>query len=857
MSVRPLAPLLFLSGAGALILEVAWFRRAAQLAGATSVAMAAVLAAVIGGMAAGAWLFGGAADRQKRPLRFYALLELGLAALALLTPHLLDVSRGGFDLLHRHLAETPAAHSVSCFLLASIMLAPPALLMGATLPAVAAAITSPSVRLGWLYSANTLGAVAGTFLAGFVLLPALGLANTMRFAAILPAVAGAIAWWMASRQGDRPIPTEQRDGDAFDRGAVMLYAASGFLGLAAEVAFARLLVLVFGSTTYAFTTMLGVFLLGIGVGGAIGSARKPKDARRALATTVGVTAVLFSAGALLVYLLPRLYLLGIASWGEHWVSGIWLRIGLAALVMLPGAIGLGMAFPLAARLTATNARGAGALYAWNTVASVVGSTLAVFWLVPALGPRATIALCGVLAAIVALWLARSRLAVVFVVLAGLGFVPPPEVAQERLLAGVYFSPASWLTDGEIDERTWVQGVDLSFREFGREATVAVWTWYGTHSVLIDGKAVATNQALADDHHLALLGHLPMALHEKPARVLVVGLGMGTTYRAVKMHAPKTLRVVELETAVKNAAAALHVTPRDLVIADARSYLRTTDEKYDVITSDPIHPWVRGGGDLYTVEYFESCRDRLANGGIACQWLPGYQMSVRSLNDVVRTFCSVFPHAAAYFGSGDLVLVGSARALRAPRQFRGRIRTALHEIGATDVSTLHVAARAELLLAAGNGPLLTDDALRLEFDTPKYVNNREFPACVRWIERLWKNPPKPYGAMLKALQVSGRARLRKIKQARYLAPNHRYPIRAVGELYLDWAGGDTRAGEFKAAEQALRVAKQNLRGDPRLIGVEADLRERQGRKEEAKKLFQKLQLRAPDSRYLARRLEALK
>jgi len=862
MTARPLAPLLFLSGAGALALEVAWFRRVAQLAGATSVAMAAVLAAVIGGMAAGAWLFGRVADRQARPLRFYALLEMGLAALALLTPHLLDLSRGGFDGLHRHLADTPAAHSVSCFLLATLLLAPPALLMGGTLPAVAAAVTSPSRRLGWLYAANTLGAVAGTFLAGFALLPALGLANTMRAAAVLPAVAGVIAWFLAPPAGERAPRVEGTDGDAFDRAfdrrAVALYAASGFLGLAAEVAFVRLLVLVFGSTTYAFTVMLGVFLLGIGLGGAAGSLLRPRDARRALATCVGATAVLFSAGALLVYLLPRLYLLAWTGPVETWAGGIWLRVGLASLVMLPGSIGLGAAFPLAARVTAHDARGAGALYAWNTAASILGSTVAVFWLVPAIGPQATIALGGVLAAAVALALAPRRFGVALLALAALGFLPPPETARERLLSGVYFSPDAWLTAGEIDERTWEHGVDLPFTEYGREATVAVWSWYGTFSVLLDGKAVATNQTLADDHHLALLGHVPMALHPRPRRVLLVGLGMGTTYRAVKRHGPPTLRVVELEAAVARAAAAIGVAPRDLVVADARSYLRTNDESWDVITSDPIHPWVRGGGDLYTVEYFESVRARLADGGVACQWLPGYQMDVTSLRDATRTFTHVFPHAEAYFGSGDLVLVGSTDPLPPPRRFDGRVRASLQRLGATDLSALRVAGRARLLGAAGEGPLLTDDALRLEFETPKHVENESFPACVRWIEELWREPPRPYGAMLEALRAQDRtATIRKLKKARALAPRHPYPIRAVGETYLGWAEALIRQGYLDEAEDDLAVARQNLGADdPRVLGAEADLRERQGRTDEARALFERLRKRLPDSRYLARRLAAL-
>jgi len=863
VKTRFLSPLLFLSGASALILEVCWFRRTAQVAGATSIAMAAVLAAVIGGMAAGSLLLGRRADRTARPLRLYGLLEAGIVVGALLTPTLLDFSQAAFDGLQRHLGGI--ALTATRFGLATLLLAPPAVLMGGTLPALACAVRAGPQRgrtLGWLYAANTLGAVAGTLTAGFVLIPALGLAWATRSAALLAGTAAAIALCTRARVEPNAVAPREPIVAARARRAILLYAVSGFLGLAAEVAFVRSLVLVFGSTTYAFTTMLAIFLLGIGAGGAVGArlARRDRGHLRRLETTVACTAALFSLSALVVYLLPRLFLEGYLAWGGAFDAGLALRFLLAAIVLLPGALGLGIAFPLAAHVATAGTMGAGTgrLYAANTLASIAGSTLTVFLLVPALGPHyAVVAVALVTALVVAL---TGRRAVLFVLLlaAAAGLVPPSAVARERLLFGVYFMPWAWTDRGEIDERSWREGVDIPFYAYGREATVCIWRWFGTHSLLIDGKAVATNQVLHDIHHLALLGHVPMAIHPDPQRVLVVGLGMGTTYRAVAQHRPATLRVVELEAAVVEAAARLDVCPDDLVVADARSYLRATEERFDVITSDPIHPWVRGGGDLYTKEYFVSCRERLSPGGVACQWLPVYQMGVDDIRDIVRTFTAVFEDAAVYYGGGDLVLVGGT--LHRPRAPSGDVRAALERLGAVDLAALKVAAGAVLRTAAGDGPLLTDDALRLEFSTPRHLDNHALADCLVWIRDLWDEPPAPYGALLAAREAEASEEYGKMRlmmaRAHEEAPDHAYVRRFAGENHLQWADYWIRYGELREAVHHLLEAERRLGRDPRLQGIRAELRVAQGRDADAAEIFRALLARYPDSAYLRRRIAAL-
>ncbi len=835
-----LALCLFCSGAAALVLEVAWFRRLAQVSGATSVALAGVLAAVIGGMALGSLLVGRWADRVQRPTRLYAFLEIGVTLCALGSPWWIDWGAP----VYVALADAPLAR----FGFSVLHLAPAAILMGGTLPALAAALDiAPERRgraLGALYAANTLGAVVGTLAAGFFLLPTVGLNGSMRWAAVGSGVAALVAWWAPlSRAGATTDAHGAPSSDA--RRAIALFAISGFLGMASEVGFTRGLVLVFGSSTYAFTTALAVFLFGIGVGGALGArlATPSRNAMRWLAGIVGLTAGLFAVAGMALYWLPRWYLEIYVGQGGIAAASAGTKFALSAVVLLPGALGLGAAFPFAARIAAAAQPGAGTgrLYGANTIASILGSTIAVYILVPTWGPHLAIAIPAVVVAALALALVPSRFGVACVILAGVGALPPSDVARERLAMGVYYAPGRYVAaDGSIDDVAWNDGVDLPFTEYGREATVSLFRWYGTLSLLVDGKAVASQQSVQDVQHLELLGHLPMALHPRPERVLVVGLGLGTTYRAVLSHKPPELVVVEIEEAVANAIAALGVKPRNLVINDARLYLKANDEKFDVITSDPIHPWVRGGGDLYTREYFELCRARLRDDGVMCHWLPLYQMGLADVRAVARTFASVF-HTDVYFAGTDLVLVGR-RAANQP----ARDGVVLGEA----VSRLRVAGHDATVRASANAALLTEDRLILEYSAPHHLESQELGSILRWVQTLWASPATPYGAILEAqiaqCDQDGAKVSAAIERALQQAPQHQFARRFAGEVYLQAAGSVQSEGFLKAA-------RRYLGDDPRLLGVEADLRAKQGRRAEAAALYRRLLATQPDNVYVKRRL----
>jgi hypothetical protein len=233
------------------------------------------------------------------------------------------------------------------------------------------------------------------------------------------------------------------------------------------------------------------------------------------------------------------------------------------------------------------------------------------------------------------------------------------------------------------------------------------------------------------------------------------------------------------------------------------------------------------------------------------------MSVADIRDILRTFCSVF-HAAAYFGGGDLVLVGVAEGdVPEPRALTGAVRDALAALGAEDLAALRVAGHARLVAQAGDGPLLTDDALRLEFSTPQSMDNARLRECLRWVYDLWGEPPKPYGALLRAQElgagVDPRRMWTELIRARKEAPDNRFMHRMIGETYLWEADGALREGSIDMAARRLELAKPFLRGDPRIDGCEADLAAARGDRADAARRYRALLERYPDSTYLRRRL----
>jgi spermidine synthase len=688
--------LLLASGAAGLVLGVAWMRELSLVFGASFEALSIVLATLLAGLAAGAFGFGRWSHRFARPQRVYGLLLIGVAAHALALPLLLDLA----DALYRSVAlrasGAEAWLNVARAVLAFAVLLPPTFCMGGTLPLLVA-----GKRLSALYALATFGAAIGTLLAGFVLLPELGVRRTELTAALASLLIGAAAIALdrtPSAAGDRAAPATEGAGWPL-RLAFWGTAVAGMASLALGVVWSRAIALSTGAGAYDFTVLLAIYLSGI----ALGSLLHAQVANRRFGVPVrsGVTLTAIGVtGALAGFLIPRLP-----------------EIAPGLLVLAP-CILMGIAFPLAgearARLDPRIARSVGDLAALNTIGAILGFLLAGFVAIPRLGLPRTLLLASAaclgwgLLVLCAAFGAQHR--------ERRGLAWAGALAALPIAAGIALALPGWDNDGARTR--------LLFVEEGRGSTVSVIGDEHSLSLRVDGRVVATS-LLDDVQPQVLLGHLPMLLHPQPRSALVIGLGAGLTLGGVAAdETVERIVVVEEERALLDAAqlfAGLHDDALadlrlELVWQDGRNHLATTDERFDVITADAT----------FTTEYYGVLADHLSPGGIACQRLPLRELGEDELRSAIASFASSFPHATLWHSAGEALLVGSNApidvdfdALEA-RLRNPRVSRQLARVGLDDPLNLlaeFAMDRAALEHFSEGATLATDDNLLLELRAP--------------------------------------------------------------------------------------------------------------------------------------------
>jgi spermidine synthase len=415
---------------------------------------------------------------------------------------------------------------------------------------------------------------------------------------------------------------------------------------------------------------------------------------------------------------------------------------------MPMTIAFGAAFPLAVTLAArgddTVSRDVAVVYAANTVGAIVGALAGGFLLVPRFGLQDTVRIAAALAvvgsAIVAVHFASRRVGLALtiggagVAIALIALLPPWD--RELLSSGAY-KYAPYL---EGPHREWLlrAGRLLYYRE-GAAGTVSVRRLTGAISLAIDGKVDASNAG--DMLTQRLLAHVPLLLHAKPERVGIIGLGSGVTLGSALKHPISRADMLEISPEVVEASrffvrenhSALADPRTRLIVGDGRSHLALGRELYDVIISEPSNPWMAGVAALFTREFFEAARRRLAPGGLLCQWAHTYDIGDDDLRSIVATFTSVFPHAALWLvGEGDILLIGSGEPIE-PRLTNVRhawgrpgVAPDLAEVGVRDpdsLLTLFTASGGRLKSYAGSALIQTDDGMRLEFSAPRGIYGR--------------------------------------------------------------------------------------------------------------------------------------
>jgi spermidine synthase len=670
------------SGCAGLIYEIVWLQLLQLVIGSNAMSIAVLLGTWMGGMCIGSLVLPRMIPTSQNPLRIYALLELATGVCGILVLFGLPLLQNVYVAGVTSGVPNAALRAICC----AICLLPPTILMGATLPLIARWVESTPAAAAWwgyFYGSNIGGGVLGCFLAGFYLLRVYDMSIASYLAAAINFIVGAAAFGILGVVGDQPVvpvAATEAPAPAGPRpwGVYFSIGISGLTALGAEVVWTRLLSLMLGPTTYTFSIILGVFLAGLGIGSAAGArlaAKKGNPRLLLISCQLLLALALGWAGVLLADWLP--YWQGnLNSTAGPWIgflNDIWRSI----LPIMPGAILWGASFPIALACAAeseTNTdsgRVVGEIYGANTIGAIIGAVMFSLVFIPWLqlhGSEQLLITTSLVGAAVLLGVSAKKLGVKL----ALGF------AAALLLA--WMLPATpWKLVG-FGRRlpTTTGNWTLLYTTDGMNSSVAYSKWENQTTYFhVTGKVEASTEP-QDMSLQRMLGHLPAILHANPRSILVVGCGAGVTAGSFVVHPEvEHITICEIEPRIPPATAqyfadANHNVMKDprtrIVYDDARHFVLTANEKFDIITSDPIHPWVKGMASLYTTEYFELCKKHLYPGGIVTQWVPLYESSFETVQSEIATFFEAFPNGTIWGnlntdGSGyDIVLMGQMQKL---------------------------------------------------------------------------------------------------------------------------------------------------------------------------------------------------
>ena len=756
--------LFFCSGATALVYEVIWSKFLSQMFGSTIYAQTVVLAAFMGGLAIGNRIFGSWAGRLQQPVRAYGYLEIIIGIYAFFFPMFDRLADRVFVAVGTGIAQHTGPLLALKGTLSAMLLLGPTILMGGTLPLLAAWLQHFSTDAGRysarFYSVNSLGAVAGAGLAGFWLVQNLGMISALQMTALVNVTIGAAAILLSRQFQRQPHPDGSAPGAEPEvtlpgtlRWAGAIVALTGAVSMGLEVLASRSLAMIFGSSLQSFAVVLMAFILGIGLGSAwIASPRRRERSSEKL-----IVLLLCLAAAwviLLVFNIERwvdLYRIARTGLGRTSVGYLYhelLSAGISLLIFgLPAAC-IGAVLPLMIR--AISLDGAplglkvGALLTWNTLGAVAGILLCGFVLMPVVGLRNAFGVLALVLALVALaitwragWRAGGGIAVAVAVFAGCLFVFGGDSWQFTMSAGAFRSRETEFSPTAMSVRK--QNVKILFYQDAPDATVTVEQGSSVSTsadvcLRVNGKPDASSHA--DLCTQMLLAHLPMLAKPGAKVVFVFGLGSGISAGAMLSYPVEKIVIAENCDPVVRASqyftswnGRVLADPRTrLWREDARTVLKLSPQSYDVIVAEPSNPWTAGIGSVFSREFYQIAAGRLKPGGIMAQWFHIYEMHDGIVELVLRTFNSVFPCVEIWDScDGDVIMLGSlqpwptgADVFRQGFKFEG-VRTNLAALGIRSPEALlarQLASQRTAFAIAGDGPIQSDLFPVLEYAAPR-------------------------------------------------------------------------------------------------------------------------------------------
>ncbi len=751
----PLLLLLFTaSGFSALVYEIVWYQLLQLTIGSTAVSLGVLLATFMGGLCIGSTAVPRFRAALAKPLRVYAFLEVGMGLCSILVLFAIPyIDRVYFAAVGYGLPGT-LLRAVLC----AVCLLPPTALMGASLPVLARWIESSPRGISWwglLYSGNTVGAVFGCLCAGFYLLRIYNVSTATYVAAVVNFLVAATSFVLASRLPSQvrvPEKVEifllgigsEASAEPTTRWSVYVtIGISGATALGAEVVWTRLMGMMLGSTVYVFSIILAVFLVGLAAGGAAGALllrfTKPRLALGwcQMLLCLGIAWSAYNISDSLPYW-PINTLLSSAPWYTFQldlVRCLW--------AILPATLLWGASFPLALAAVASpdedSGRLVGGIYAANTFGGIVGALAVSLALIPWIGTQESQRLLLVLSAVsalvilapyireswsgqVAAWLAVS--AVCVVLLAWIIHPIPGEVIAYGRQSAMNLHQSTIIYTAE-----------------GRNSSVAISRWSdGAVGIDVNGHVEATTEPY-DMKLQRMIGHLPALLHPHPQSVLGIGFGAGvsagtfTTYPSIQK-----ITICEIEPIIPPLSThyfgpqnynVMNNPRTHIVYDDARHYLLTTHDKFDIIASDPLDVFVKGTAGLYSKEYFEAVKRHLNPGGMFTLYVPLYESDIKTVKSELATFFDAFPNGTIWAntrdGQGyDMVFMGQVEPLRINvDEIQQRLESpdyalaaaSMREIGfssAVDMFSTFSAQNSDLQPWLQGAEITTDRDLRLQY-----------------------------------------------------------------------------------------------------------------------------------------------
>ncbi len=662
----------FLSGMAALIYQIIWIREFSLVFGVHIFSVSAVLTAFMAGLAIGSYWIGKLADRIHRIALLFAGIELVIALFGIFFEPLLNFATKYYLLPDYSQQEGYMISHAVRFIISFLILIIPTTLMGGIIPLLSKLYVNEISVLGkkvsLLYGLNNLGAFAGAFLGGFILIRWVGVQNSIYLAAGLNILNALVAvslykkW--TSYKAIRIVPNlkaEHKPGK-LERIALIVFAIEGFTTLAYEVIWTRILQeFAWEKTVYFNTSIILSFIAGLGIGSLVIKNRidrllNPFKALSVIQILIGVsTFVIF-----ILFLLTSPAVHSLRFTAKTWTLLALVEYGYYFLLLILPALLMGMTFPLMAviynrSLTSIGSK-MGIIGFLDTIGSVFGSVLAGFLLLPLFGTFNSLMLIIIINILAGLWLLhavyRSR---------RIFYLFPATILI--WLVVVLLMPDSVLHKGR---NLFYPNEKVIAYEEGISANVAIYEEDEKHLALAINGAKTAFSNIQDLKVHKMLSYVPLVHNMKANNALVIGYGMGVTTNELLKAGIKDVEIAELSPEVVNLSskhfaflldAFSEETRPKLILEDGRSYLLHSGKKYGIITSNAIHS--RLGVNLYTREFYEIAKSRLTPNGVVCQWLPTNWLEKSEFKSLMHAFYEVFPHSQLWFITrGHCLLVGS-------------------------------------------------------------------------------------------------------------------------------------------------------------------------------------------------------